>query len=265
METGADWSEFRWSALRGSATIFPMLPADGIGAGLFLSPVPVPKGDPGALSRAATTYASAHGEIDRNRAVLAAVGSEASGQTWTGAGAAAYVSASARLAAAYTMTASALARGAATLRTYASELTAAQRITHQANTAVEVANATTSAFLAAQASYEQSAATADQASDAAATAHAQAAVNPHSPAARIAADTAQSAAEQAQSAELGYGQRVPPQKLPFNSHGQPAFWNGKVYISPDADGHNVWGWKMFSRSGDRIGTYNWDLSTRVKG
>jgi hypothetical protein len=74
--------------------------------------------------------------------------------------------------------------------------------------------------------------------------------------------TKQEVASQAK--DLGYGQRVAPQKVPFNSHGQPAFWNGKVYISPDVDGHNVYGWKMFSRGGDRIGTYNWDLSTRVK-
>jgi hypothetical protein len=187
---------------------FSMLPADGTGAGLFLTPVPVPTGDPGALSRAAATYASAHGEIDRNRAVLAAVGGQASGQAWTGTGATAYLSASGHLTAAYTLTAAVLARGAATLRTYASELAAAQQAAHQANTAVAVPNASTSAFLAAQATYEQSATAASQASDTATAAHAQAAASPHSPAARIAADNAQSEAEQAQPAASAAATRL---------------------------------------------------------
>ena len=65
--------------------------------------------------------------------------------------------------------------------------------------------------------------------------------------------------------ELGYSTRIPPQKAPFNSHGQPVFSNGKNYISPDVDGHNVsGGWKMFDRNGRRTGTYSPDLSTRIK-
>ena len=60
---------------------------------------------------------------------------------------------------------------------------------------------------------------------------------------------------------LGYKQRIPPQKLPFNSHGQPGYWNGKNYITPDIDGHNVTnGWKVFDRRGKRIGTYDADLN-----
>jgi len=60
---------------------------------------------------------------------------------------------------------------------------------------------------------------------------------------------------------LGYGQRISPQKAPFNSHGQPVFWNGKNYITPDVDGHNVSeGWKMFDRRGNRIGTYDKELN-----
>ncbi|OOF45253.1 hypothetical protein BKK52_12740 [Rodentibacter trehalosifermentans] len=63
---------------------------------------------------------------------------------------------------------------------------------------------------------------------------------------------------------LGYKQRIPPQKAPFNSHGQDVYWNGKNYITPDVDGHNVSeGWKLFDRKGQRLGTYDKDLN-RVK-
>lgn len=62
--------------------------------------------------------------------------------------------------------------------------------------------------------------------------------------------------------DLGYGTRIPPQKARalFDSHGQAVFFNGKNYITPDVDGHNVVGWKMFDRSGRRIGTYDRDLN-----
>ncbi|WP_308168581.1 toxin C-terminal domain-containing protein [Cedecea davisae] len=64
---------------------------------------------------------------------------------------------------------------------------------------------------------------------------------------------------------LGYNQRLGPNKAPFNSHGQPAFFNGKDYITPDVDGHNVSdGWKKFSKKGVRLGTYDKDLN-RIKG
>ncbi|MFF8597152.1 polymorphic toxin-type HINT domain-containing protein [Streptomyces sp. NPDC015220] len=60
---------------------------------------------------------------------------------------------------------------------------------------------------------------------------------------------------------LGYRTRIPTQKAPFNSHGQVVFSNGKNYITPDVDGHNVSdGWKMFNRKGQRIGTYDPDLN-----
>jgi len=60
---------------------------------------------------------------------------------------------------------------------------------------------------------------------------------------------------------LGYDRRIPPQKAPFDSHGQPVFSNGKEFISPDVDGHNVSdGWKVFNRKGQRIGTYDKDLN-----
>ncbi|NOH29416.1 hypothetical protein F0244_14730 [Vibrio mediterranei] len=65
--------------------------------------------------------------------------------------------------------------------------------------------------------------------------------------------------------ELGYGRRIAPQKAPFNSHGQPVFSNGKGYISPDVDGHNVTnGWKMFDNKGRRTGTWNSDLTKKIK-
>ncbi|WP_157822506.1 toxin C-terminal domain-containing protein [Psychromonas sp. Urea-02u-13] len=64
---------------------------------------------------------------------------------------------------------------------------------------------------------------------------------------------------------LGFNKRIPPQKSPFNSHGQSVFSNGKKYISLDVDGHNVAnGWKMFDLKGRRIGTWSSDLSTRIK-
>lgn len=66
-------------------------------------------------------------------------------------------------------------------------------------------------------------------------------------------------------AELGYGKRISPQNAPFNSHGQPVFSNGKGYITPDVDEHNTNnGWKMFDRKGRRTGTWNFDLSKRIK-
>ncbi|WP_373962717.1 VENN motif pre-toxin domain-containing protein [Kosakonia sacchari] len=63
---------------------------------------------------------------------------------------------------------------------------------------------------------------------------------------------------------LGFGRRVPPQKVPFDSHGQPAYFDGKTYITPDIDSHNVTnGWKMFDRKGNRMGTYDENLN-RIK-
>jgi hypothetical protein len=62
-------------------------------------------------------------------------------------------------------------------------------------------------------------------------------------------------------AALGYDRRIPAQKAPFDSHGQEVFTDGKSYITPDVDGHNVTnGWKMFSRRGSRIGTYDSELN-----
>lgn len=63
---------------------------------------------------------------------------------------------------------------------------------------------------------------------------------------------------------LGFDRRIPPQKAPFDSHGQPVFYNGKNYITPDVDSHNVSnGWRLFNSKGKRIGTYDSELS-RIK-
>ncbi|HAT4983609.1 TPA: hypothetical protein I9786_001983 [Serratia marcescens] len=60
---------------------------------------------------------------------------------------------------------------------------------------------------------------------------------------------------------LGFDRRIPPQKAPFDSHGQPVFYNGKNYITPDVDSHNVSnGWKLFNSKGKRIGTYDSELN-----
>jgi hypothetical protein len=64
-----------------------------------------------------------------------------------------------------------------------------------------------------------------------------------------------------QAASLGYTTRIPAQKVFFDSHGQDAFTNGKTYITPDIDGHNVTsGWKMFNRRGLRLGTCDFELN-----
>jgi hypothetical protein len=62
-------------------------------------------------------------------------------------------------------------------------------------------------------------------------------------------------------AALGYTTRIPAQKVHFDSHDQEVFTNGRNYISPDVDSHNVTnGWKMFNRRGVRIGTYDSELN-----
>jgi len=65
--------------------------------------------------------------------------------------------------------------------------------------------------------------------------------------------------------KLGFDRRISVPKAPFNSHWQPVFFDGKTYIMPDVDSHNVTnGWKMFDRKGKRMGTYDSDLK-RIKG
>jgi len=75
--------------------------------------------------------------------------------------------------------------------------------------------------------------------------------------------TRQEIAEQAEI--LGYPIKVRPNAAPFNSHGMPVYTNGKSYLTPDRDSHNVSdGWKTFNRRGKRTGTWNWDLTEKVK-
>lgn len=61
--------------------------------------------------------------------------------------------------------------------------------------------------------------------------------------------------------KLGFDRRIPPQKAPFDSHGQTVYYNLKMkaYISKDIDSHKGGSWKMFDRKGRRIGTYNENL------
>jgi RHS repeat-associated protein len=47
---------------------------------------------------------------------------------------------------------------------------------------------------------------------------------------------------------------------PFNAHGQKVFTDGSGrYITRDADSHRGGVWKMFNRSGERLGTYDANL------
>jgi hypothetical protein len=176
-----------------------MLP-DGSGSGLFLSPVPVPPGDPGALSRAAATYTAAHGELDRNRATLTSAVSQAGTAAWLGNGAVSYGAATGALAVTYAMTAATVARAATTLRAFAADLTTAQATARQANAAVAVANAAASAMLGAQAEADQAQSAAQDAAQTSATADAAATASPHSPPAQLAAQTAKTTATSAQNA-----------------------------------------------------------------
>ena len=59
---------------------------------------------------------------------------------------------------------------------------------------------------------------------------------------------------------LGFGQRIAPQRAHFNSHGQDVFTDGRNFITRDVDSHSGGVWKMFNRRGDRLGTYDANLS-----
>ena len=61
-------------------------------------------------------------------------------------------------------------------------------------------------------------------------------------------------------AALGFNQRIPAQKAPFNSHHQPLFFNGARYITRDVEAHRGGVWKMFDRRGRRLGTNDGNLS-----
>ena len=50
---------------------------------------------------------------------------------------------------------------------------------------------------------------------------------------------------------------------PVNSHGKPVFQKGDFFITPDRDSHKGGVWKVFDRKGNRIGTYNADLTEKI--
>ena len=70
----------------------------------------------------------------------------------------------------------------------------------------------------------------------------------------------------ADASDLGYGQRIAPQRAPFNSHGQDVFSDGKNFITrdigsdPTHSAHNGGVWKMFDRRGNRVGTLDANLN-----
>lgn len=47
---------------------------------------------------------------------------------------------------------------------------------------------------------------------------------------------------------------------PFNPHGQKVFTDGQKFITRDWDSHSGGAWKMFDGSGNRIGTFDQDLT-----
>jgi uncharacterized protein RhaS with RHS repeats len=65
-----------------------------------------------------------------------------------------------------------------------------------------------------------------------------------------------------QSAEkMGFSRVKDP---PFGSHGQEVFKKGNTYISRDINGHNGGAWKMYDIKGNRIGTFNENLTIQIK-
>jgi hypothetical protein len=61
--------------------------------------------------------------------------------------------------------------------------------------------------------------------------------------------------------ELGYKE---VKGAPFNSRNQLTFKSGNRWITPDIDGHTGYqSWKVFDSSGNRLGTYNTDLTVRL--
>jgi hypothetical protein len=175
-----------------------MLQTGTPGAGMFLSPVPEPPGDPAALTGAAARYTAVQGELERNRAALASIKAEAIQVQWTGVGAYSFGDVTAELTAAYFRTADAYAKAAVAMRVYATDLATAQETARHANVTIAESNSLATAVLNAQKAATQDQATAAAAGQAAATAEAQAAANPHLPPVRLAADTARRTASDAQ-------------------------------------------------------------------
>ena len=72
------------------------------------------------------------------------------------------------------------------------------------------------------------------------------------------------AADAAAAKKMGFK----PIKANFDTHGQPAFQNGTKIISRDVGikgggSHNGGYWKMFDKSGKRLGTYDKSLKRRI--
>jgi hypothetical protein len=173
-----------------------MLAGDS-GTGLFLTPVTVPTGDPAALLGAAATYTAAHGQVERDRTSMTGTLSQADGAAWSGEGAIGFRFVAQALASTYEMTASALAKGASTLRTYAHDLQEAQATAHRANAAIADANRLATSLLGAQGTARGAQAAAEGKAQAATLAESQATAQPHSPIAQVTATAARSDAAQA--------------------------------------------------------------------
>jgi RHS repeat-associated protein len=60
--------------------------------------------------------------------------------------------------------------------------------------------------------------------------------------------------------DLGF---TPVKDPPFNSRGELVFRSGNKFITPDNTVHQGGTWKMFDRSGNRLGTFNETLTIRI--
>ncbi len=166
-------------------------PSDGGPGGFFLTPIPVPPGDPGALSSAAGKYTAAHGEVVRQQALLKGAAGQAAGAAWTGVGAANYVAATTDLVAVYGLTGTALATG----RDGTEEILDRSERCAEDGAPGQYRGSNVQrrrrAYLSAQAAAEQAQTEADDAATASTTATNTANAHPHSVSAHQAADSCQ--------------------------------------------------------------------------
>jgi len=58
--------------------------------------------------------------------------------------------------------------------------------------------------------------------------------------------------------KYGFSKKIPANKAPFYSHGQPVYQKGTHYITPDVDSHIGGYWKLYNKL-IRRGTYNEDM------
>ena len=58
----------------------------------------------------------------------------------------------------------------------------------------------------------------------------------------------------------GFTKKIPANKSPFFSHGQPVYQKGTRYLSPDVDSHSGGYWKLYDNKGRRLGTYDEDMA-----